>query len=193
MEKKQFQNIVKKLVKDAITKYLKEKVTLPLPDDLPNEFLTKRGVFVTLRTKKGHNLRGCIGRPYPESPLAVALIHSAISSAVGDPRFPSVKYDELEKLSFEVSILSEPILIQVNDAKKYLDKIIIGKHGLIAENDYARGLLLPQVATQYNWNSKQFLEQTCRKAGLYVNDWKKPNTNIYSFYLYDLIEGDFTS
>jgi len=191
MEKKEYQNAIINLVKDAITNYLKTGKKIPLPDELPDELLVKRGVFVTLRTKKNHTLRGCIGRPYPESPLAVALIDSAISSAVSDPRFPSVSINEIPNLSFEVSVMSEPELVKVSSPDEYFDKIEVGKHGLIVDSGYTRGLLLPQVATQYNWGVEEFLGHTCRKAGLSVNDWKKEHTKIYSFYLYELIEGEF--
>lgn len=191
MEKKEYQDALRKLVKNAITNYLKEGKKISLPGDLPDELLVKRGVFVTLRTKKTHTLRGCIGRPYPESPLAVAIIDSAISSAVSDPRFPSVNINELKNLSFEISVMSEPKLVEVSTPDEYADKIEIGKHGLIADSGYTRGLLLPQVATQYSWGVDEFLSHTCRKAGLSPNDWKKKHTKIYSFFLYELIEGEF--
>ncbi|MFW5799742.1 MAG: TIGR00296 family protein [Spirochaetota bacterium] len=192
MNKEEYKEYQKKLVAEAIINYLKNNTTIALPDDVPDELLIKRGVFVTLRTKKGQRLRGCIGRPLPESPLASALINSAISAAVSDPRFPSVKYKELKDLSFEISVLSKPELIKVDSPEEYKSKIEIGKHGLIVENDYTRGLLLPQVAPQYDWTPEEFLKHTCRKAGLSPDDWKKENTKVYSFYLYELIEGDFT-
>lgn len=191
MDKKEYKKHVKQIVKKAVKTYLKNNITIDIPENMPEEFLIKRGVFVTLRTKKAHQLRGCIGIPTPEYPLAEALIRASISSAVNDPRFPNVKYKELESLSFEVSVMSIPELIRVNDASEYKDKIEVGKHGLIVEKSFLKGLLLPQVATEYDWSVVQFLEHTCQKAGLDKNAWRDDNTKIYSFYLFDLIEGDF--
>jgi hypothetical protein len=191
MEKENFKKQVKKIVIKSITKYLQENKKIGIPENLEEYLNKKRGVFVTLRNKKNKQLRGCIGRPLPDSILAEALIDSAISSATRDPRFPPVKKSELKDLEFEVSIMSEPKIIEAKDAQDYINEIEIGKHGLIVEKGFAKGLLLPQVATEYNWDVKTFLSHTCRKAGLVEDDWRDPRTKVYSFYLYDMIEGDF--
>ncbi len=191
MEKENFKEQVKKLVIESIKTYLQENKKIGTPNNLEDDFMKKRGVFVTLRNKKNKQLRGCIGRPLPDTILAEALIDSAISSATRDPRFPSVKKSEIKDLEFEVSIMSEPKIIEANDSKDYINEIEIGKHGLIVEKGFAKGLLLPQVATEYNWDETTFLSHTCRKAGLREEDWKDPKTKVYSFYLYDMIEGDF--
>lgn len=133
----------------------------------------KGGVFVTL-TKK-NELRGCIGYILPIKEFSSLLIDSAISAATRDPRFDPVSEDELKDIEIEVSILSEPRKIES------ISEIEIGKHGLIVRRGYRQGLLLPQVATEHNWDKLTFLQQTCIKAGLHPLDYKKEDTEIYVF------------
>ena len=97
----------------------------------PKKFNVPRGVFVTLHTYPNHTLRGCIGMPEPVMPLIDALKEAAISAATNDPRFPPVVYDEMESIVIEVSILTTPKLITVENPMEYLDKIKIGRDGLI--------------------------------------------------------------
>jgi len=92
-----------------------------------------------------------------------------------DPRFPAVKEDELDQLTYEISVLSP--FHRINDA----DQIEVGKHGLMIRKGMNEGLLLPQVATDNNWNRLTFLQQTCRKAGLPTNAWEDPETDIFIF------------
>ena len=142
-----------------------------------NELKEKHGVFVTIY--KNNNLRGCIGLPYPAKPLIDALIESAVSACC-DPRFPSLKKEELNEIDIEVSILTKPELIQTKP-ENYPDKIEIGKDGLMIEYNGRSGLLLPQVATEENWNTKQFLNTICIKAGLPKNKWQDKKTKLYKF------------
>ncbi|MBW2988157.1 TIGR00296 family protein [Candidatus Woesearchaeota archaeon] len=142
-------------------------------------FNEKRGCFVTL-TKRGA-LRGCIGYPLPIYPLWQGIMKAAIAAAFQDPRFPSLKEEELEDIEVEVSVLTQPQLIRVNDPKDYPKAITIGKHGLIIELGWNSGLLLPQVATEYNWSPEEFLENLCLKAGLRPGCWKEPGAKVYSF------------
>lgn len=143
------------------------------------EFLEKKqGVFVTL-TKKG-NLRGCIGFTEPDFPLGVSVLRAARSAAFEDPRFKPVEVDELSDLKIEITVLTLPREIKV-ESQEDLDKIEIGQDGLIIQYKTKEGLLLPQVATEYNWTAEEFLEQTCLKAGLKKNAWLEPGTKIYKF------------
>ena len=132
----------------------------------------KRGVFITLY--KDGVLRGCIGYPYPTLPLGKALVNAAISAAYNDPRFPPLKKEELKDIKVEISILTEPKLV-----KDPLKEIKIGKDGIIIEKGIHTGLLLPQVAKEYEWDVKTVLEQTCWKAGLEKDCWK--NSKVYRF------------
>jgi len=141
-------------------------------------FSEKRGVFVTL-TKKG-SLRGCIGLPYPVMPLGDAIEDAAIAAATGDPRFPSVRKDELASIRLEVTILTVPVTLD-GDPDTRPEKVVVGRHGLIVRGRGTSGLLLPQVATEYEWDSRTFLDQTCVKAGLPENSWMSTNVEVLTF------------
>jgi uncharacterized protein len=141
-------------------------------------FGEKRGVFVTL-TKSG-SLRGCIGFPYPVMPLGEAIVHAAGAAALEDPRFPPVTKDELAAISLEVTILTVPEPLDGEPAKRP-EHVIVGKHGLIVRGMGTSGLLLPQVATDYGWDAKTFLNHTCMKAGLSERCWTSKNVEILTF------------
>jgi uncharacterized protein (TIGR00296 family) len=143
-------------------------------------FLQKSGVFVTLHTYPQQLLRGCIGIPYPIMSLQKAIEEAAIS-VIHDPRFPSLTKEELPDILLEVTILSPPTLIKVSDPQDYNDKIKIGRDGLIVEKGYFKGLLLPQVPIEQDWDIKEFLAQTCIKAGLPLDSWIDKDTKIYQF------------
>ena len=146
--------------------------------DIEN-FEEKTGVFVTINTYPEKELRGCIGIPEPIMPLKKAIKEAAIS-ACHDPRFPNLREEELNKIIVEITILSPPDLIKAKpiDYPKYIE---VGKDGLMVERGFYRGLLLPQVAVEYNWDSKEFLRNTCIKAGLSPNAWLDKNTKVYKF------------
>ena len=143
------------------------------------KYSDRRGVFVTL-TLKG-NLRGCIGYPYPTLPLNIAVEKAAKSAAFSDPRFPPVSRDEFNSLSFEVSVLTLPCEIIVEDRIMLPEKITVGRDGLIVEHGAFSGLLLPQVATEWNFDSRTFLDQVCVKAGLPKNSWMRKDCKIFTF------------
>lgn len=145
---------------------------------LPAIFQEKRGVFVTL-TKAGE-LRGCIGFPYPVMLLKDAINDAAIAAATEDPRFPAVKKEELASLTLEVTVLTIPQIVE-GDPTERGSKVITGKHGLIVKGLGRSGLLLPQVATEYGWDELTFLSQTCRKAGLPGDCWKRPDISLFTF------------
>ena len=141
-------------------------------------FPKKQGVFTTL--KINNQLRGCIGYPEPVLPLCTAIINSAKSASFEDPRFPPLTKEELNKINIEISVLTIPKRLD-NSRQELASRIKIGRDGLIIRKGYYSGLLLPQVATEYNFNKIEFLEQTCLKAGLNKDCWKEKETNIYSF------------
>ncbi|MEW5937822.1 MAG: TIGR00296 family protein [Candidatus Thermoplasmatota archaeon] len=152
----------------------------PMPHiQLTPRFSEKSGAFVTLDTYPGHELRGCIGYPEPYFPLREALLRAA-EGVVEDPRFPPLRKEELDHIVVEVSILTPPELIQApND--ELPRHIQIGRDGLIVERGGFRGLLLPQVAVEYNWAPEEFLEHTCMKASLPPDAWRLPGTKFYRF------------
>lgn len=168
-----------KLAREAITVYLKEGRVIPIPETTDTIMHENRGVFVTLN--KENCLRGCIGYPEPVMPLINAVVDAAISAAVRDPRFNCVTLEELETIELELSVLTKPEPIHVDDPTEYLDNIIIGEDGLIVESGPYRGLLLPQVATEWGWGKEEFLSNTCKKAGLSSECWLSSDVKIYKF------------
>ncbi|MGM0771297.1 MAG: TIGR00296 family protein [Halobacteriota archaeon] len=164
------------LARDTIEMFLETGKKMQV-SGLPEVFDELRGVFVTL-TIDGE-LRGCIGHPYPDLSLSEAIIDSAISAATGDPRFPAVDYSEMNDVVVEVTILTQPELIDV-PPKQLPDVIEIGRHGLIAKNGFYQGLLLPQVAPENDFDAIDFLNQTCLKAGLAHDAWLT-GAQIYCF------------
>lgn len=169
-----------KLARQAVEEYLAtRKVTVP-PKSVPEKLLELCGVFVTINSVKHgeKELRGCIGYPYPTSPLAEAVVQSAISAATQDPRFDPLSKNELGRVVFEVSVLTPPQTIEVKNPKDYPSKIKIGEDGLIVERGGFKGLLLPQVPVEWNWDQEEFLCQCCVKAGLPPDSWLLPRTRI---------------
>jgi uncharacterized protein (TIGR00296 family) len=153
-----------------------------MPDfKVPETFKKKSGVFVTLTTYPGDQLRGCIGYPEPIMPLIDAIKDSAVSACSRDPRFPPVKPSELKHIKVEVSLLTPPEEIRVNKPKECVVKVAVGEDGLIVERSWARGLLLPQVPIEWGWDAEEFLCQTCLKAGLMPDAWLQEGTKIFKF------------
>ena len=170
--------IAVKAARAAIESYVKEE---KMPDmDFPKSFDRPSGVFTTINTYPELQLRGCIGYPGPYFPLKEALLRSA-REATRDPRFYPLGPEELDHIVVEVSLLTPPRLIEVKNPKEYLKKIVVGRDGLIAQNGFARGLLLPQVPVEEKWDVEAFLNYTCMKAGLRKNCWKDKKTLIFSF------------
>ncbi|MEE9151328.1 MAG: TIGR00296 family protein [Thermoplasmata archaeon] len=150
-------------------------------DDVPEIFHKKSGVFVTINSHPKHNLRGCIGYIEPIFTLIEGLQRASRSAATEDPRFPSVREEELDNVVIEVSLLTPPELIKVKKPKHYVKEVEIGKDGLIVERGYRKGLLLPQVPVEWKWKVDEFLSHTCVKAGLLPDAWLEEGTKIYKF------------
>ena len=171
--------------RENIEFFLRNNRRIPIPDIIKEKFSDKYGTFVTLNKHdvSGNPLRGCIGYIEPTYSLYDVIHKVSISSAIEDPRFPSVSLDEMDNIIIELSILTPPKLLEIDDPKEYIDKIVIGRDGLIAEKGMRRGLLLPQVPVDHgrNWDVETFLSQTCSKAWLDSDAWKEKSTKIYSF------------
>lgn len=152
------------LARQAIENYLAWGKTLKVAIN-DKDLKEKRGAFVTL--KVNDQLRGCIGYPLPFKPLSETIIDVAISAATQDYRFPSLTQDELKSTTIEISVLSLPRPI------KNVKEIEVGKHGIIVSKEFYKGLLLPQVPVEHNWDLKTYLKHGCLKAGLDEDEWKK--------------------
>jgi len=168
-----------KTARKAVTEFLSNGNRMKLESDLEEKFSFISGVFVTLNNPDG--LRGCIGFPMPEKKLSHAIIEGAIAAATEDPRFPSVKTNELNDIVFEVTVLTPPVEIDVSDPTEYLEKIKVGRDGLIIRHSFSSGLLLPQVPVEYGWDVEEFLQHTCEKAGLARDTWKNESVKIEKF------------
>ncbi len=143
------------------------------PPDIPASLQKKSGAFVTLKIA-GH-LRGCIGYVQAIKPLHETIYDMAIAAAFEDPRFVPLSRQEYDNISIEISIITPMVPV------KKLEEIEVGKHGLMIKRRFASGLLLPQVATEYNWDRNTFLKETCIKAGLNPDDYLKEGTEILKF------------
>ncbi len=161
-----------KLARNTVEAAVKKQKE-PDASDAPAKLKEKGAAFVTI--KKNGELRGCIGHIIAYMPLVDCIKSVGASAALQDPRFPPMKPDELAKVEVEVSVLTPPE--KVND----LEKIVVGKHGLIMKNGTNQGVLLPQVPVEWGWEKETFLKQTCHKAGLSQNCYKDPKTEIYAF------------
>lgn len=169
--------IAVRLARDALTTYIQNKKIVETKG-LPPVFDEKRGVFVTIHEEG--ELRGCIGYPQPVLPLGKAIVDSAINASSRDPRFPSVRPGELPRVEVEVTILTKPEPYDV--PKKKLPEVVrIGRDGLIVSKGMYSGLLLPQVAPEWGWDSMEFLSQTCLKAGLPADAWLDEDTEVLHF------------
>jgi uncharacterized protein (TIGR00296 family) len=146
----------------------------------PASFSEKKGVFVTISEYPSGDLRGCIGYPEPVFPFGDALRMSAIA-ACHDPRFFDLKYEETDRCTFEVTVLTVPEKVEFGSPEELVSKISIGRDGLIISHKGRRGLLLPQVPTEFGWDAEEFLKHLSLKAGLGPKAWKEPGVTIESF------------
>jgi uncharacterized protein (TIGR00296 family) len=155
------------------------------PRSLPsNAFSERRGVFVTLNLASASvedRLRGCIGFPLPVKKLGEAIREATVAAASEDPRFPPIAESELDSVVVEVSILTRPEAIEVPRPQDMPARVRIGTDGLIVSRYHLSGLLLPQVATEFNLDQTEFLSQACMKAGLPPDSWLDKETKVQVF------------
>jgi uncharacterized protein (TIGR00296 family) len=172
-----------RLARKTVDEYVTQMRKSDIPENTPEHLKEKSGVFVTLNSTTGKlvSLRGCIGRPYPSQSLVEAVIDSSVDSAVNDPRFPPVTPKELDTIIVDLSVLTPPKRIEYSKPEDLLNLVKVGRDGLIAIRGMQRGLLLPQVPVDWKWNTLEYLEHTCNKAGLPKNAWKDPKTEFMSF------------
>ena len=133
----------------------------------------RNGCFVTI--KQNGQLRGCIGNFQSELPLFKEVAQMAQASAAKDPRFYPLKDNDLDNFTLEISVLSPLQKIET------IEEIEVGRHGIYIEKSFYRGVLLPQVASEHNWDRLTFLKQTCIKAGLPTDAWQAEDADIYIF------------
>lgn len=137
----------------------------------------RRGAFVTLEEKEGHDLRGCIGHIMDDRPLGEVVRQVAVSAARSDPRFAPVPLAELGALRIEISVLTPPVRV----APSELPHLVIGRDGLLVRRGRAQAVLLPQVAVEQGFGPEAFLNAVCHKAGLAPGSWREPDTHVFTF------------
>jgi AmmeMemoRadiSam system protein A len=126
-----------------------------------------RGAFTTIYFHG--NLRGCVGYVFPVASLYRTVAETARAAAFEDTRFSPVSPQEAPELDISLSILSPLRVITPEEVE-------IGRHGLVVSHGGRRGLLLPQVPVEHQWDRATFMEQTCRKAGLPLDAWRQGAT-----------------
>ncbi len=162
-----------KIARRTLETYLATKVKpdFQIKDEILNE---KRGSFVTLH--KNNKLRGCIGNIVGRKVLWKTIRDMVIESALNDTRFSPVTEEELNQIDIEISVLTP--LERVED----VEKIVMGKHGVIIKKGFSQGVFLPQVADETGWSREEFLSALCsHKAGLPADAWKDKDVEIYIF------------
>lgn len=164
-------SLLLKIARETIESYVRTK-KIPAFDVVSPILMEKRGVFVCV--KERGELRGCIGIFTSDKSLYQAVADMAVSAATHDPRFQPLSASELSQISIEISCLKPMKKI------KDISEIEVGKHGLYIVKGYCRGVLLPQVATEYCWDRTQFLEHTSLKACLPSDGWKD-GADVYIF------------
>lgn len=159
------------IAREAIRRRLQGEPSLEVRER-PHAEDTSRGVFVTL--KIAGELRGCIGTLAAEEGIPRTVAEFACNAAFHDPRFPPLTAGEWPGVEIEISVMTPP--------KKILpEEVVVGRHGLILESGFHRGLLLPQVATEWKFDRGQFLDALAQKAGLRPGAWKDPQARLYAF------------
>ena len=171
-----------RLARTSVESYIKNGKII----NSPIKSNKKSGVFVTvyhLNIKNSQkNLRGCIGYIIPLKNIHDLVIASAINAATKDLRFNAISERELDEVIFEVSVLTKPSLIRVDNSDVSLNKIVIGRDGLMLESVYGSGLFLPQVPVEQKWNVREYLTNLCYKAGAPSDTWLLPDSKLYTFH-----------
>jgi hypothetical protein len=162
-----------KIARQAVETAVRARKTYEPPAPQSAALLEERGAFVTLNERG--QLRGCIGYGSASKPLYLTVRDVAIFAAVRDTRFPPVTAAELNKLEYEVSVLSP--FRHVREVKE----IQVGRHGLVLRKGYNEGYLLPQVPVEQRWDRATFLDQIALKAGLPRNAWKDDDADLFLF------------
>ena len=169
------------LARRAVIARVSRQPAPPLPRDLE---IPASGVFVTIHHRG--DLRGCLGTLDPTEPVAEAVARLSADVTHRDYRFDPLRVEELNDVSIDVSVLTEPTLVGAPS------EIVVGRDGLIVEQGRHKGLLLPQVAPEHGFDRDTFLAQTCIKAGLPPDAWQHGAT-VYRFEAEVFSEADFVT
>lgn len=160
----------------------------PLPGEIPEKLREKSGVFVRVGRNpdslwtRDIEIIGCLGYPLPSRELIVTTIDSALALAVRIGSSALFDISENHNFLFEVSVLTKPELVKVRRAIDYLKEIKVGRDGLLVEQGFIRGLILPQIPIENDWDEKDLISECCMKAGLLADLWlTSPEISVYKF------------
>jgi AmmeMemoRadiSam system protein A len=170
------------LARGTLVAHFRGELPPRLASDRAETFGQSRALFVTLR--RAGQLRGCIGTLAPEGDLARMVPRFALRAAFEDPRFPGLTAEELTGCTIEISVLTPPRPVERPE------DVVVGRDGLIIELGARRGLLLPQVATEWGFDRVTFLAEVSRKAGLPPDAWQLPAARLWSFQAEVFVEGE---
>ena len=143
-------------------------------------FQNKSGTFVTLNLKMNDQLRGCIGSLEPSETILSGIRHNSINAAFNDYRFPSLSADELSQVKIEVSVLTDPQLLEYENGNDLLEKLRVDVDGVIIRHGSARATFLPQVWKELP-EPEEFLSHLCKKAGLPPNAWSEAKLEVLTY------------
>ncbi|MFH0813187.1 MAG: AmmeMemoRadiSam system protein A [Pseudomonadota bacterium] len=167
------------LARKTLEQYLKGGAPTGVPGNLYPNLQEKRGCFVTLM--EHGELRGCIGYIEPIKPLCDCVIENAINAAVRDTRFPALmSMEELGSISIEISVLTVPEKVVLQNPAEFLDHLVPGRDGVILKQGWHQATYLPQVWEHFP-DKEDFLNSLCQKGGMPIGCWKDEGTEIYLY------------
>ena len=172
-----------RLARRTVEHYLKRGEKPPIPNNIGEKLRRPGAAFVTIETyyaPERRELRGCIGYIAPVKPLVETVMDVALEAAFSDPRFEPLKEEELDSVTFEVTVLG-PMELLPRNPKERPKSFRVGIHGLIVRKGFFQGILLPQVPVEYMWDEETFLAETCVKAGLPPHCWLDEETEFYKY------------
>ena len=172
-----------RLARASVKHYLSTGSYFKAPESIPPKLSRPGAAFVTIEKlgrRRERELRGCIGSVTPVNPLIETVIKVAVDAAIGDPRFPPLTLDELDHVTFEVTVLGKMKPLPSDPAQR-IKEVEIGRDGLLVVYGPYQGLLLPQVPVDHEWSIIDFFMYTCIKAGLPGDCWLHPNVRFYKF------------
>ncbi|MGB5505588.1 MAG: AmmeMemoRadiSam system protein A [Sulfurovum sp.] len=162
-------------------------VALNQPEDFDLEHALKTypalqnngAAFVTINKDPNEQLRGCIGSLQAYRPLYKDIIMNAQAAALRDPRFLPLSLEELDQIKIEVSILSEPQVLQYDDLNDLKNKVVPFQDGIVLKLRDRQATYLPQVWEQLP-QFDDFFSSLCMKANL-SNDCLSQHPEISTY------------
>lgn len=165
------------LARQAIARRLGREIPLPAQPDDPF-FSEPHALFVTLK-KKGA-LRGCIGTLQATGTVAEEIRRLAVCAAFHDHRFPPLTVGELAEIDISVSVLTDSSPLAFSDTADLLSRLRPGIDGVTIQKGGRTATFLPQVWQELP-GKEEFLAHLCLKAGMAVDDWKKPGLSVSTY------------